>query len=66
ARGPGRTPPPPARRLPPAAPVPKSDTGLYIGLAVVAFLILGLIIAIIVGVAGEVGSDDDETTEQVD
>jgi len=49
--------------------VPKSDTGLYIGLGVVVLLIVVLLVAIIIGVASSMGDDepeDGETTEQVD
>ena len=60
-----RAPRPAARPVDPR-PVPKSDTGLYIGLGAVVFLIFVLIVAIIIGVASNVGEDSSDPTEQVE
>ncbi len=62
----GHAPAPPARRLPNPSPVPKSDTMLYVGLAVIAVLIVGLLIAVVVGVVSHVSDDDAAESSEVE
>ena len=62
----GHAPPPAARQLPPVKTTPKSDVGLYVGLGVVALLIVGLLVALVVGVVTGGFESEDPSGEETE